>query len=145
MVNEQDSRRFNQGSATFCGVHTLWGVGIDHLGNLQMCWEAVDKPELSFGTAREWDPARPLATASRPDNLTCYLSGVGAPATDPECRACVWLPLCAGGCPYARLFGDGRVCVPYKDDPEAFVLKAHAWRKKQKEQGASPAAPDAKA
>ncbi|MDO4806310.1 MAG: hypothetical protein Q4A07_03590 [Coriobacteriales bacterium] len=37
----------------------------------------------------------------------------------------MWLPLCAGGCPYKRLF-EQRACVPYKNDAEAFVLALHA-------------------
>lgn len=59
------------------------------------------------------------------DMLTCYLNAFGA-TCDPECRECVWLPHCAGGCPHMRLFGEGRQCVPYRDNPEAFVLASYA-------------------
>ena len=123
----EDARRFGHARSVYCSVHELWNVGIDHLGNLCKCWESVDKPETSFGTAREWDPAKPIRTASNRDMLSCYLSA-GAPLVDPECRDCVWLPHCAGGCPHERLFGSGRRCVPYKDDPEAFVLALHAQK-----------------
>jgi uncharacterized protein len=57
--------------------------------------------------------------------LTCYLNAYGAQC-DPECRECVWLPHCAGGCPHMRLFGEGRQCVPYRDNPEAYVLASYA-------------------
>ncbi len=58
------------------------------------------------------------------DNLTKYLN-LAAPLPDDECRACVWLPHCAGGCPNRRLAGS-RPCVAYRDDPESFVLALHA-------------------
>ena len=121
----EDARRFGHARSLYCCVHELWSLGIDHLGNLHKCWEAVDKPETAFGVARDWDPRKPLLSASNRDMLSCFLSA-GAPLADPECRACVWLPHCAGGCPNMRLFGSGRRCVPYKDNPEAFVLALHA-------------------
>ena len=61
----------------------------------------------------------PLATASAPDNLTKFLN-IAAPLDDEECRECIWLPACAGGCPYQRLFRK-RSCVVYRNDPEAYV------------------------
>lgn len=119
-----EARRFQPGRGHFCGAQGLWGVGIDDKGNLQKCWEAVDKPRYSFGTAHDWDPADPLTTASVPDHLTMYLN-TALPLTDSECRECMWLPLCAGGCPHRRLFYD-RQCIAFKDDPEAYVLALHA-------------------
>ena len=120
----EDARRFGRARSTFCDVHVLWDVAVDPQGRLHTCWEAVDKPGQSFGCARDWDPASPLRTADNRDMLSCYLSAA-APLADPECRACVWLPHCMGGCPRERLFGSGRRCVPYKDDPESFVLALH--------------------
>ena len=109
----------------FCGANNTVGATVDHMGNLYQCGEVVGEQRFSYGTAREWDPARPLATASNRDMLTCYLNAFGA-TCDPECRECVWLPHCAGGCPHMRLFGEGRQCVPYRDNPEAFVLASYA-------------------
>lgn len=40
---------------------------------------------------------------------------------NPECRACTWLPLCMGGCTFERSKGN-RDCLPWKDDPQKFVL-----------------------
>ena len=120
-----DSSRFGPGRGAFCGANNTVGATVDHMGNLYQCGEVVGEQRFSYGTAREWDPARPLATASNRDMLTCYLNAFGA-TCDPECRECVWLPHCAGGCPHMRLFGEGRQCVPYRDNPEAFVLASYA-------------------
>lgn len=121
---KHDSQRFSVGRGHYCGAHNLWSVGIDEKGRLQKCWEAVDKPHISFGVAHDWDPSDPLATASNPDNLIKYLN-TAAPVPDDECRECVWLPACVGGCPHKRLFEE-RACVPYKDAKEAYVLALHA-------------------
>lgn len=120
----QDSQRFAVGRGHYCGAHSVWSIGVDEKGNLQKCWEAVDKPDISFGTAHDWDPGDPLGTANNPDNLTMYLN-TAMPIPDDGCRECVWLPACAGGCPHKRLFAE-RACVPYKDDEEAYVLALHA-------------------
>ena len=121
---KQEASRFHVGRGHYCGAHNIWSVGIDDKGNLQKCWEAVDKPDRSFGAAHDWDPNDPFATASNPDNLTMYLN-TACPVPDEECRACVWLPTCVGGCPYKRLF-EGRTCVAFKDHPEDYVLALHA-------------------
>ena len=121
---KQEAGRFSSGRGHYCGAHSLWVVGIDDKGNLQKCWEAVDKPHMSFGTARDWNPTEPLASASNPDNLTKYLN-TACPVPDEECRDCVWLPMCAGGCPQKRLFTE-RACVAFKNDPESYVLALHA-------------------
>lgn len=126
---ELEAQRFGRGRAYYCLANSLWSMGIDHLGNLQKCWEAVDKPRYSFGTAHDWDPADPFTTASNADLLTCYIN-TACPVPDKECQACVWLPHCVGACPHRRLFDGGRICVPYRGDPEAFVLAIHAYKQK---------------
>ena len=120
----QESKRFSAGRGHYCGANSIWSVGIDDKGNLQKCWEAADKAELSFGTAHDWDPTEPLTTASNPDNLTKFLN-TACPIADDECRDCVWLPSCIGGCPYRRLFAE-RACIAFKDNPEDYVLALHA-------------------
>lgn len=120
----QEAGRFATGRGHYCGAHNLWVVGIDASGNLQKCWEAVDKPEISFGTARDWDPTDPFGSASNADNLTMYLN-TACPVPDEECRECIWLPTCVGGCPHKRLFGS-RQCIAFRDDPESYVLALHA-------------------
>ena len=115
-----DAKQFSPGHGHYCLAHRLMSLGIDEKGNLQKCWEAVDKAEHSFGTAERWDPANPIATADRPDNLTCYLN-TALPNFDEECADCVWLPACAGGCPNKRLYYQ-KQCLPFKDAPEKYVL-----------------------
>ena len=111
----------------YCGANLLYSVGVDEKGNLQKCWEDVDKPERSFGRASVWDPAMPFRTADHPDRLTSYLN-TAPPLDDPECRECVWLPACLGGCPSRRLHSH-RVCVAYKNEPEKYVLALYRQNK----------------
>ena len=121
---KQEAGRFTAGRGHYCGANTLLGVGIDENGRLFKCWESAGADGLSFGNAHDWNPADPLNTASDPDNLTKYLN-TALPTTDEECRQCVWLPLCVGGCPHRRLFY-GRACIPFRDQPERYVLALHA-------------------
>ena len=116
----RDAKRFAPGRGQYCAAHYLLRVGIDEKGNLQKCWEDVDKPEHSFGTAGRWDPRNPIATADRPDNLTRYLN-TSLPNLDTECNDCVWLPTCAGGCPNRRLNYE-KECLPFREMPEKYVL-----------------------
>ena len=115
----QDSGRFTRGRGHYCGANLLFSVCIDEQGRLQKCWEAVDKEAISFGNAHDWDPADPLRTASNPDNLTKFLN-MADPLSDGECRECIWLPACCGGCPWRRLYRE-RSCLPYRNAPEEYV------------------------
>ena len=119
-----DISRTPVGDDHMCAAISLWSVLIDAQGNLHKCagLTAAD-PEFAYGNARDWDPADPLATASAPDNLTKYLAWA-SPMQDEECRECMWLPLCGGGCPHYRLLGR-RMCLPFRDDPERYVLTLH--------------------
>ena len=129
---KQEAGRFRTGRGYYCGAHTVWSVGIDDRGNLQKCWEDVDKPAMSFGTAHDWDPGNPFETAGNVDNLTMFLN-TAAPVPDEECRECAWLPMCVGGCPNRRLTS-GRECVPFRDNPELYVLALHARIGEDKEE-----------
>ena len=90
----------------------------------------MDNPEHSFGSAKRWDPKDPLSTADDPDKLTVYLNTAGA-LRDAECRDCLWLPSCCGGCPNKRVYAE-RKCVPYKNDPEAYALAVWQARLEKK-------------
>ena len=85
---------------------------------------------LNYGNAHDWDPKDPLNTASDPDRLTMYLN-TALPNGDEECRECVWLPMCVGGCPHRRLFF-GKSCVAFREQPERYVLALHARIGKEK-------------
>lgn len=122
-----DTSRANHARGHYCGAHTMWSVGIDAKGRLHKCWETVDKPDQSFGTVSEWDPTDPIATASNADNLTGFLNTSGV-LSDSECRECIWLPVCRGGCPNKRLLNGVRQCVAYKDDPASYVKALYSIR-----------------
>ncbi len=111
----------------YCGSQILPYIGIDEAGRLYKCWEDMDKPNLSFGNVRTWDVKRPIVSAENADNLTMYLNTAG-PVPDEECRDCIWLPVCRGGCPQARLKGK-RTCIHFKNDKDAFVMAYYASEK----------------
>ena len=114
---------FEKGKGHYCGAHVLWSVGIDEKGNLFKCWEAVADTACAFATARDWDPLNPLETAFAPDKLTMYMN-TALPTEDEECRECVWLPACTGGCPHKRLFYQ-KDCLSFRDHPEEYVLSLY--------------------
>ena len=97
---------------------------IDETGRLFKCWENAADQKFSFAYARDWDPQRPLETAFDPDMLNQYLN-TALPLKDEECKECVWLPVCVGGCPHRRLH-DQKACVGMRDEPEKYVLALHA-------------------
>ena len=107
-----------------CTAQAPFGICVDEAGRLHSCSATLALPQFAFGDARTWDPADPDATATSPGNRSWFLEG-SLPENDPECRECVWLPACAGGCAWLRLRGK-RDCVPWKDDPEGFVLAQYA-------------------
>lgn len=129
----QEAGRFSAGRGHYCGANTLWGVGIDENGRLFKCWESAADPVDAFANAHDWDPQDPLGTSCEPDKLTMYLN-TALPTKDEECRECVWLPLCVGGCPHQRLHY-GKVCIAFRNQPEKYVLALHAriGEKKQEE------------
>ena len=126
----REAMRFVPGRGQFCMAHRLMSIGIDEKGNLQKCWEEVDKPEHRFGTAGRWDPNDPITTADYPDKLTRYLN-TALPNFDEECGECVWLPACAGECPNKRIYHK-KNCLPFKDDPEKYVLALYDRIQKEK-------------
>ena len=130
---EVDVRReiwqFEPGRGVYCGAQHLFEVGIDDQGQLFKCWEDVDKPERSFGRAGRWDPADPIATADRPDQLTRYLN-TALPINDPECRECVFLPQCVGGCSTRRIYYQ-KHCIGGKGAPERYVLGLYERLRKE--------------
>ena len=126
----RDAKLFRSARGLYCAAHHLLRVGIDEKGNLQKCWEDVDKPEHSFGTVERWDPKNPIATADHPDNLTRFLN-TALPNLDAECNDCVWLPACVGGCPNIRL-NSKKQCLAFKDEPQKYVLALYDRIQKEK-------------
>jgi len=116
-----ESRHVPVGRDHSCVAQNLWMVAADDKGRLFKCGgKLCGQPEFAYGTARDWDPANPVATASNPDMLTRFLN-TAMPSPQDKCYQCVWLPTCGGSCPQMRLFGKPD-CPAYRDDPERFVL-----------------------
>ena len=119
----QEAGRYAAHKGVFCSANRISAVAVDNQGRLYKCWEELDKPEKSFGNVSSWDPDDPVRSAQRKDLLTAYLNTC-CPVPDPECRDCLWLPMCCGGCPGRRLNGED-VCYSFKKDPEAFALAVY--------------------
>lgn len=117
----KDAKRFSKGDMCYCGTQTLGFIVIDTEGRLYKCWEDVDKPERSFGNIKTWNPFNPLYSCKNLDILSNYLNTMDV-LDDLECRECILLPFCRGGCPNKRLYYKKR-CPSYKDNPEILVLE----------------------
>lgn len=127
----RDAQHFQMGRAHYCGASVLTCIGIDEQGRLHKCWEDMDKPEHSFGSASRWNPQNPIVTADSPDQLTIWLNTT-LPTDDAECMSCKWLPACSGGCPTRRIYWRERPCLPYRDMPERYVLALYKHMKQEK-------------
>ena len=121
---QRENLKLHGARARRCAAQTPFGISVDEAGRLYSCSATLALPQYAFGDARTWDPADANATATSPENRSWFLEG-SLPQNDPECRECLWLPACAGGCAWLRLRGK-RDCVPWKDDPEGFVLAQYA-------------------
>lgn len=121
-----------------CSAQKPYNVCIDERGRLYACSAVLAEPEHAFGNAADWDPADPDITADTPKERKWFLED-SLPRNDPECTACLWLPICGGGCAHLRRKGK-RDCVPWKDDPEGFVLAQYRrMGEKQRDSSLTPA------
>ena len=122
-----------------CSAQKPYDVCVDEQGRLYSCSATLALPEYAFGHAASWDPSDPDTTASAPD-VRRYFLEESLPVNDSECRDCIWLPVCGGGCAYMRRRGI-RDCVPWKDDPEGFVLAQYKrLGEKRRDERLTPAA-----
>lgn len=118
--NEKCPKRgFNIPVGTNCSAQNVGRFTIDEKGKLYKCRDEL-REEYHFGDINTWDPANPILTAENPDMITCYLNSIYG-LEDEECRECVWVPFCRGGCAKFRLFYNKK-CLPYKNNPDYFVL-----------------------
>lgn len=127
----QAVKRFRPMVTHYCGAPYLFYLVIDENGRLYKCLENAGSPDHSFGTVSEWDPKRPFETADQPDMLSGFLNAA-LPLDDERCRECVWLPLCAGGCPVRRIVYGNPQCIEFRDDPERFVLELYQYSLEKK-------------
>lgn len=108
---------------TYCSAQSLFFFGIGSRGELYKCWEDFGFEERSYGDIESWDIRNPFMTATNPNILMQYINSVGA--LDSECYNCVWLPICAGGCPSKKFFCNMKCLpyVPYKYDVDFYIEK----------------------
>ena len=117
----KDIKNFSHSKPFFCSAQGFWSYCIDNEGYLYKCWEDVGKIERSFGEINTWEPTNPFYTATNADILTKYINSAGI-FEDLECKECIWVPLCAGGCASKRFFCDIK-CMEYKNNPDEFISK----------------------
>lgn len=122
LLLKKRAERFGPFTGVTCEANNLWSVGIDADGRLFRCWSWMNKKEDSFGSAAEWDPSDPIHTADRADEFDRFFHSFQD--SPEECKACVWHPICSSRCPISRFYGTAE-CLPWKDDPETFVLAVY--------------------
>ena len=130
----RDTARFSKARGHYCGANSLWSLVIHATGALHKCWGVIDHPAFAFGYTGEWDPADPFGTAAHPEKLQCFFDTNISNNGDKECRECIWLPLCVGGCSYFRILYR-KECVAYKDYPGEFMLGLYNRMQKKKING----------
>lgn len=102
-----------------CSIRNPNVVVIGPEGEIYKCWNDVGKQERIVGDI--W------GKVSNKRLLLQYLAGAD-PYDDAQCRECVLLPVCSGGCPYRRLMQQAQktdrkeVCPLMKLD-----IENHLW------------------
>lgn len=135
---QRENLSFRGARGRRCAAQKPYNVCIDECGRLYACSAVLAEPEHAFGNAADWDPADPDTTADAPKERKWFLED-SLPRNDPECMDCLWLPVCGGGCAHLRRKGR-RDCVPWKDDPEGFVLAQYRRKgEKQRDSRLTPA------
>ena len=111
-----------------CSIRNQNVAVIGPKGEIYKCWNDVGKQERIVGNI--WGEVLNQRL------LLQYLTGAD-PFDDAQCKACILLPICSGGCPYLRLMQQsknhnlGEVCPLMKIDIETY-LWLHYQSKKQK-------------
>lgn len=77
-----------------CSVRNAMSIVIGPEGELYKCWNDVAKPDKVYGHIG--------SGITNEKVLYDYLTKAD-PFDDERCRACLLLPVCGGGCPYARM------------------------------------------
>lgn len=117
-----------------CTASSLTSYCIDEEGNLCKCWEDIGKIDRYIGTLDTFNIFDPINSASNKDIFIKYLNSING-LDNKECKECIWLPYCCGGCPSKRMFYNIK-CIPFKDNPDYFVKKIkelYTKNKKNKE------------
>lgn len=102
-----------------CSIRNQNVAVIGPEGEIYKCWNDVGKQDRIVGDI--W------GKVTNKRLLLQYLAGAD-PYDDAQCRVCVLLPVCSGGCPYLRLMEQAKkldrkeVCPLMKLD-----IKTHLW------------------
>jgi uncharacterized protein len=107
------------GVRLYCSAQKLNCITIDERGKLYKCRDDM-RENCHFGSIDTWDYNEPLQSAENPDMIVSYINSLHG-LDDKECRECVWMPFCGGGCVSQRFFYN-KNCVSYKNNPDYFVL-----------------------
>jgi len=85
---------FPSSNRTECAVRNINSFVIGPDGELYKCWQDVGNIEKIFGNIS--------GEVTNEAILSEYLLA-GDPFDDEECKTCLLLPICSGGCPYERI------------------------------------------
>lgn len=100
--------------ANFCDADSNNSFVIDNDGYLYKCWHHIG--EKRYSIAQLGDDLEEI-------NRSCFYEFMTYDATeDYQCKNCVYLPICMGGCPYNRINQNER-CTRYKYVLERIINK----------------------
>lgn len=109
-----------------CSIRNQNVAVIGPKGEIYKCWNDVGKQERIVGNI--WGKVLNQRL------LLQYLAGAD-PFDDAQCRECILLPTCSGGCPYLRLIkesernGLGEVCPLIKLDVKTYLWQHYLSKK----------------
>ncbi len=118
-------RRFYPKPSQECFVRNPNSVVIGPEGELYKCWNDVGKKDKIYGYLDGKITNEPL--------LFRYLAA-SDPFDDVQCKECILLPVCGGGCPYNRIERDYvnnnvNVCPLIKGNLKTYLLNHYAIKK----------------
>lgn len=122
---DRTAKKFVPCRSLFCSAQKLWTLTIGNNGDLYKCWEDVWDKKRSFSDVNRWNPSNPLGSVNNLDPLLVYHKSISV-FNDEECKQCVWLPLCAGGCPSKKIYHNIK-CISFKNNPNYFIQKVKEY------------------
>lgn len=101
-----------------CAVRNINAIVIGPEGELYKCWQDVGNVDKIYGNIS--------GIVTNEAVLLDYLMA-GDPFDDKECKACILLPICTGGCPYERIkreknCGVKNPCMLLKHSLDEFLI-----------------------
>jgi len=108
----------------YCMAESPCSYGITPNGGLVKCWNEVSNPEAEVGHL-----LRPETERMR-ENRRRWL---GRDVFESECRDCLSLPICMGGCPYIHRQTGALHCLDWKHHPEECLVFYYYLRKMKQE------------